>query len=82
MNFAEINDESKVFPGEYLLHSPTNQVVLCGAFNRQKNFIRAFGNGRYLEDTIDKFKKIEISTQEQQVIRKTKTCGSCKGRSR
>ena len=38
MNFAEISEEAKVFPGEYLLHSPTNQVVLCGAFNRKENF--------------------------------------------
>ena len=49
-------------------------------FNRKENFIRAFGNGRYLEDSIDKFKKIQISTEEQKVIRKTKTCGGCKGR--
>jgi len=80
MNFAEISEEAKVFPGEYLLHSPTNQVVLCGAFNRKENFIRAFGNGKYLEDSIDKFKKIQISSQEQKAIRKTKTCGGCKGR--
>ena len=80
MNFTEINDSSKVFPGEYLLYSPTQQVVLCGAFNREHNFIRAFGDGKYIEDKIDKCKKIELERQERKQLSKTKGCGGCKGR--
>ena len=58
MKFVDIVEESKVFPGEYLLYSPQNKIVVCGAFNRDENFIRAFGNGKYVEDEISKFKKI------------------------
>ena len=80
MNFKDIDEESKVFPGEYLLYSPTNQVVLCGAFNRESDFIRAFGNGKYVEDSISNFKKIELDKSEVKKARKTKTCGGCKKR--
>ena len=34
MNFVDILEDTKVTPGEYILHTPTNQVVLCGAFSR------------------------------------------------
>tara|TARA_B100001094_G_C17453206_1_gene449257 strand:+ start:120 stop:362 length:243 start_codon:yes stop_codon:yes gene_type:complete len=80
VNFTEIDDSSKVFPGEYLLYSPTKQVVLCGAFNREENFIRAFGNGKYIEDRIANFKKIELERKERKRLSKNKTCGGCKGR--
>ena len=79
MNFTEISDESKVFPGEYLLYSPQNKIVVCGAFNRDENFIRAFGNGKYVEDEISKFKKIVMNHSEKKRARKIKRCGSCKG---
>ena len=77
MNFVEIKKEAKVFPGEYLLYSPTQQVVLCGAFNRKENYIRAFGSGRYVEDTIENFKKIELDTQSRQDMKAKR--GRCKG---
>ncbi len=80
MNFTEIDDKSKVFPGEYLLYSPTQSVVLCGAFNREQDFIRAFGNGKYIEDKIINFKKIELERKEQKQLSKNKRCGGCKGR--
>ena len=80
MNFTEIEDSSKVFPGEYLLYSPTQSVVLCGAFNREQDFIRAYGNGKYIEDKIVNFKKIELERKEQKQLSKNKRCGGCKGR--
>jgi len=80
VNFTEIDDKSKVFPGEYLLYSPTQSVVLCGAFNREQDFIRAFGNGKYIEDKIINFKKIELERKEQKQLSKNKRCGGCKGR--
>jgi hypothetical protein len=76
MEFTEIDEQAKVFPGEYLLYSPQNRIVVCGAF---KNFIRAFGNGKYIEDNIANFKKIEMTNQEKKRSRKIKRCGSCKG---
>jgi len=80
VNFAEIDDNSKVFPGEYLLYSPTQSVVLCGAFNREQDFIRAFGNGKYIEDKINNFKKIELDRVERKRAQKKSKCGKCKGR--
>tara|TARA_R100000008_G_scaffold47750_1_gene28297 strand:- start:745 stop:990 length:246 start_codon:yes stop_codon:yes gene_type:complete len=80
MDFTEIGEETKVFPGEYLLHTPSNRIVVCGAFNRGDNLIRAFGNGKYVEDVIHQFKKIELTKVEQKKARKTKRCGKCKGR--
>ena len=80
MNFTEIDDSSKVFPGEYLLYSPTQSVVLCGAFNREQDFIRAYGNGKYIEDKIVNFKKIELERKEQKQLSKNKRWGGCKGR--
>ena len=80
MNFTEIDDSSKVFPGEYLRYSPTQSVVLCGAFNREQDFIRAYGNGKYIEDKIVNFKKIELERKEQKQLSKNKRCGGCKGR--
>ena len=78
MHFMEITDECAVHPGEYLLHSPTNQVVLCGAFNRSENYIRAFGNGKYIEDKIELFKKIETTAEERKAQMKQKRCKGCR----
>ena len=64
MKFIDINEDSKVYPGEYLLYEPKNMIVLCGAFNRESDFIRAYGEGKYLEDQINKFKKIELDKVE------------------
>ena len=77
MKFVDIAEESKVFPGEYVLYEPTNTIVLCGAFIREENIIKALGNGRYFTDSIDKFKKIEITKKEYkaQQFAKCKGCG-------
>ena len=59
MEFQEISDELKVHPGEYILHQPSQQIVLCGAFNRKEGFIKALARGRLMEDRIENFKKIK-----------------------
>ena len=46
MEFTPINKESKIYPGEYLLHSPSRQIVICGAFKKNENLIKVLGNGR------------------------------------
>lgn len=75
MQFEEISETQKVTPGEYVLHEPTQQIVMCGAFNRKEDFIRAIGTGRSLEDKISNFKKIRLSKEEIQERRASK----CKG---
>ena len=80
MEFKDIDSTSKVFPGEYLLYSPQHRIVMCGAFNRPQNYIRAFGDGRTVQDDIEKFKKIQLDPQEAQDYRdkrsRCKGCGS------
>ena len=57
MTFKEIEENSKVFPGEYLLHRPSRQIVVCGAFKKSEGKIKALINGRLLEDEIQNFQK-------------------------
>jgi len=78
MEFQEIDENLIVYPGEYVLYKPKNQIVLCGAFDREQNVIRALSEGRLLEDTIENFNKIVLTPQEAQQRRTTrcKGCGS------
>lgn len=78
MNFQEIKADSKVFPGEYLLHEPTMTIVVCGAYNKKENFIRCLGNGKIFNDTIEKFKKINLTAEERKTQRHSK-CKGCSG---
>tara|TARA_R110001583_G_scaffold11785_3_gene52881 strand:- start:248 stop:487 length:240 start_codon:yes stop_codon:yes gene_type:complete len=78
MEFEEITEKSNVRPGEMLLYSPRNSIVVCAAVDDDN--IRAFDNGRYLEDIIVNFKKIVITKKEfkKQVRSKCKGCGGGK----
>ena len=39
MEFSEITEDSKVYPGEYIYHEPSKAIVLVGSFNRKQNRI-------------------------------------------
>ena len=41
MEFYDFTDDIKAHPGEYLLHTPSRQIVMCGAFNVSEGTIRA-----------------------------------------
>jgi len=77
MNFQEITENSKVFPGEYLLHIPSNQIVICGAYKPSEGKIKALANGRLMEDAIVNFQKIKLSKSEKKK-RTVRHCGGCK----
>ena len=77
MKFTEIKKESKVYPGEYLLHAPTNAIVLVGAFNYDEDFVRCLNNGRLMTDTVKNFKKIQMSLKERAASRTG--CKGCSG---
>ena len=79
MNFTEILDEHIVSPGEYILHVPSNQVVLCGAFNKKLNEIKVLANGKMFVDKINNFKKITMSSKERRENRKSR-CKGCRGK--
>ncbi len=75
MEFVEITENLKAYPGEYVYHVPSREIVLCGAFNRDQNFIRALSSGKMLTDSIENFRKISISKEE----RKASSISTCKG---
>ena len=76
MEFYKIEEEAKVFPGEYLLHVPSNQIVLCGAFKPTQGLIKYMTQGRLAEDKIENFNKIKTNKR----MKPRKSCGGCKGR--
>jgi len=78
MEFIEITEDLKTFPGEYIYHVPSREIVLCGAFNRRQDFIKALSSGKTLTDSIKNFRKIKISEQERRTtsIRTCKGCGA------
>jgi len=76
MEFYKIEEEAKVFPGEYLLHVPSNQIVLCGAFKRIQGLIKYMAHGKLAEDKIENFNKIKTNKR----MKPRKSCGGCKGR--
>jgi hypothetical protein len=78
MKFTDIDEESSVFPGEYLLHKPSQAIVMAGAFNREEDLIRAFKHGKLFEDKILNFQKIELDKTEHREYRQ-KRCAKCKG---
>tara|TARA_B100001250_G_scaffold337919_1_gene304871 strand:- start:259 stop:492 length:234 start_codon:yes stop_codon:yes gene_type:complete len=64
MEFYEIGEDGVAYPGEYVFHVPSRSVVLCGAFNRKEDVIRAMTNGRMLVDKIKNFQKIKVAPKE------------------
>jgi hypothetical protein len=77
MEFREIEETDKITPGEYLLHKPTNQIVMCGAFMRGANKIKAISNGRIMIGAMEEFQKIYVE-RDNKTGRPVRTCGGCK----
>jgi hypothetical protein len=78
VEFENIGDETMVYPGEYILHKPTNQIVLCGAFKKKEGKIKAMARGRLMEDTIENFQKIKLSDKDKKQRKLSRGCGGCK----
>jgi hypothetical protein len=78
MEFYDIDENDKVAAGEYVLHTPTQSVVLCGVFSRETNEIKALNNGRLIEDSIQNFQKIKVPRKERYRSHASPGCGGCK----
>ena len=78
MEFEIIDEGATVYPGEYILHKPSNQIVLCGAFKKGEGKIKVMANGRLMEDNIENFQKIKLSEKERKERRTRSGCGGCK----
>lgn len=76
MEYHDIVEDMRVDSGEYLYYIPAEKVVLCGRFSRENNLVSALMDGRYIEDSIDKFQKIMLTKQEHRQ-RKTSRCKGC-----
>ena len=75
MKFIDIRENDKVHPGEYVLHLPTNQIVLCGSFNRASDTMKVMLRGKLHEDKIENFQKIQMSQREKRMS----SYSRCKG---
>ena len=78
MEFSEITEDSKVYPGEYIYHEPSKAIVLVGSFNRKQNRIQTLGNGKLIVDEIDNFRKINLTRSEHKQYIAAKGCSGCK----
>jgi len=78
MEFQEISEDLKVHPGEYVLHQPSQQIVLVGAFKKKEGLIKVLARGKLMEDKIENFKKIRLSREEikEKRLSRCKGCGS------
>jgi hypothetical protein len=79
MDLINIEENAVVYPGEYLLHIPSRQIVICGAFLKTENKIKVLKNGQLLTDNIKNFQKIRLSKKEKRE-KKYRSCGGCKKR--
>jgi hypothetical protein len=77
MKFIEFGEDTTAFPGEYLYHEPTRQIVMCGAFNREKNEIKVLAMGKLLTDQIGNFKKLRA--QNGNTLHSHSRCKGCSG---
>ena len=78
MKFQEISEDLKVHPGEYVMHQPSQQIVLVGAFKKKEGLIKVLARGKLMEDKIENFKKIRLSREEikEKRLSRCKGCGS------
>lgn len=77
MKFYDITDDLKVFPGEYVLHVPTNQIALVGAYNAKAGSIKAMVHGKMIRDEVANFQKIHLEHKERKAQRKASGCKGC-----
>ena len=61
MEFLDIAEEMKIYPGEYLLHKPTSEIVMCGAYKKSEGLIRFLARGRLKEDKLENFQKLKLT---------------------
>ena len=80
MEFLDIAEETKVYPGEYLLHKPTSEIVMCGAYTKAEGVVRFLARGKLEEDKLENFQKLKLTKAEQKKRRVGRGCGGCKKR--
>ena len=79
MDYIDIKEGAKIYPGEYLYYKPLRRIVVCGLFNEKKNLVKALDRGRLVSGTIDDFQKIKLTKQEIKKQKAERGCAKCKG---
>ena len=79
MKFVKIEYLGQVFPGEYLYHQPSQQMVLCGRLNFDENTIKVKGKDGMVTGPMSDFLKISL-TQEEIKQKNATRCKGCSGR--
>jgi stalled ribosome alternative rescue factor ArfA len=88
MDFIELDRWTKANAGEFLYHTPTGKIVLCGKYNKDEEQITALIGSKVFRDKTENFKKIKLSERELRARREDKRrryhggCTSCKGNGR
>ena len=80
MDYIDIKNGDKVFPGEYLYHKPSKDIVVCGSYDSKNDVLKALYRGRLIRDEIKNFQKIKLSSQEKRQKTIKRKCGGCKKR--
>ncbi len=75
MKFYDIDVYDSVVPGEFLYHSPTKAIVVCGSSDGDN--VKVIYNGRVFDDAISNFKKITVTKRERShyFVPSCKSCG-------
>jgi len=77
MKYLEITKDDELSGGEYLLHVPTNTIVICGQMNLEQGTIRVLSR-HMREDSLENFRRIASEGGQQQPHHE-RGCGGCKG---
>ena len=80
MDYIDIKEGAKIYPGEYLYYKPSKRIVICGFFSEARNLIKALDRGRLVQGPIDEFQKIKLTNEERRRQKAERGCNSCKGR--
>lgn len=78
MKLHEIKENTRIPAGEYLLHIPSNAVVVCGNHRTEESMIQVMAAGEVFEDSVQNFNRISLTRKERKRNFVSKGCGSCK----
>ena len=70
MELEEIDRWNKASPGEYVYHTPTKQIGLCGKFDREADIITIIAGVNIITDSIKNFRKIKLNKKDIKAIYK------------
>lgn len=79
MQLYSISNKDIINRGEYLMHVPTNQMVICSRILEENKMtvLEVFGGGARFRDEVGNFRKVKLNETERREG-KAQTRGGCK----